>query len=82
MADERPIPTLGDGDLDHLTQLRVRGIQRAERHIRIVDDASQLLNEAQMILQEFSSLYHPIASNILWDVEARMGVLVDELVGL
>lgn len=50
MADEGPIPTLGEVDLDNLTQLRVRVTRRAEHHTRIVDYASRLLDEAQVIL--------------------------------
>lgn len=82
MADERPIPTLGDTDLDDLTYGRLRAIRRAEEQIRIVRDASQLLYEAQMILLEFSDPYHPTANILLWDIEARMEVLVDEFLAL
>ncbi|KAJ5680965.1 hypothetical protein N7536_012104 [Penicillium majusculum] len=82
VADERPIPTLGDTDLDDLTYGRLRAIRRAEEQIRIVRDASQLLYEAQMILLEFSDPYHPTANILLWDIEARMEVLVDEFLAL
>lgn len=43
---------------------------------------SQLLYEAQMILLEFSDPHHPTANIFLLDIEARMEVLVDELLAL
>lgn len=82
MADERPIPTIGDTNLDDLTYGRLRAVRRAKEHIRIVRDASQLLYEAQMILLEFSDPYHPTANILLWDIEARMEILVDEFLAL
>lgn len=82
MAEQRPIPTPGDGDLEQLTQLRVRATQRVEYHRRIVDDTSQLLHEAQMIILEFHDPYHPTARDLLWDVEARMEVLLHEFLAL
>lgn len=44
----------GDVDFDHLTQLSVRATQRDEQHERIIDEASRLLDEAQVILVDFS----------------------------
>ncbi|KAJ5530573.1 hypothetical protein N7527_003966 [Penicillium freii] len=82
LQDERPIPTIRDVDLNQLTQLRVRGIRRAEQHERIVDQASRLLDEAQVILVDFSDPYQSPASDLLWDIEGRMEVLVDPLLGL
>ncbi|CRL20705.1 unnamed protein product [Penicillium camemberti] len=82
VTEERLILTPGDGDLDDLTYLRVHGINRAERHRRIVENTSQLLNEAQTVLLQFSDPYQPPASNLLWDIQARMEVLVDEFLGV
>ncbi|CAI7611617.1 unnamed protein product [Penicillium viridicatum] len=64
-----------------LTQLRVRATQRAEQN-EIVDEVSRLLDEAQMILVDFSDPYQSPASDLPWDIKARMEVLVDPLLGL
>ncbi|OQD69753.1 hypothetical protein PENPOL_c002G09697 [Penicillium polonicum] len=82
VADQRPIRTPGDGDLEYLTQLRIRATQRAEQQTRIVNDASRFLDKGQMILRDFSGIYSPPASDLLWDIEAEMEGLVDELVAL
>lgn len=82
MADQRPIPTLGDSQLDDLTQIRVRTAQRIEQNARIVYEASRLLEEGRMILLEFANPHEPPASDLLWDIERRMEVLVDALLAL
>ncbi|KAJ5967891.1 hypothetical protein N7501_004139 [Penicillium viridicatum] len=82
VADQRPIPTLGDAQLDELTQIRVRTAQRIEQHARIVYEASRLLEEGRMILLEFANPHEPPARDLLWDIEGRMQVLVDALLAL
>lgn len=82
MVDERPILTLGDADLDDLTYLRLRATQRAEQHIRIVRDTSQLLEEVCTTLLQFGDPYKPPASDPQWNIEGAMEVPVDQLLAI
>ncbi|KGO48581.1 hypothetical protein PEX1_060370 [Penicillium expansum] len=82
VADEHPIPVPSHADLEPLTELHLRATRRVNAYGGIVNEVAQLLQGAQLAMDQELGLPQPHIANILRNIEIRMQLLVDEMLAL
>lgn len=78
---DRPIPTLSGGQFELLSQLRGLAEPRARVRAFILIEAEYIMNLVPIIIQQ-TYFDGSVRDSQLWALEARMQVLLDEMMYL